>query len=126
MVTRAKICIGILSLLVAVSVFSSLWVNKRCGDMLSQLRAIGQLAEEGQNYEVMERAVKLESDWEDFRSKAAALLKYDSLVEVDRICSRIVHLAENDSEELQSEVAELINMLEMMESAETPYLTSVF
>lgn len=124
--TRAKICIGILSLLVAVSVFSSLWVNKRCDGMLSQLKAIGQLAETGQNDEVTEMAVKLDKDWEDFRSKASVLLKYDSLVEVDRICSRIVHLAENDSEELQSEVAELINMLEMMKSSETPHLNSVF
>ena len=53
------------------------------------------------------------------------LLKYDRLVDVDRLCSRIVHLAENDSEELQSELAELRDMLEMMKSSETPKFTSV-
>jgi hypothetical protein len=123
--TRAKISVGILLLLVSVSVYSSLWVNRRCGDMLSELSHISALAENGENEKAAVLAEKLSSDWEDFRKKASVLLKYDRLVDVDRLCSRIVHLAENDSEELQSELAELRDMLEMMKSSETPKLTSV-
>ena len=72
------------------------------------------------------RAGELSTEWEDFRTKASVLLKYDRLTDVDRIFSRIVHLAENNSEELQSELAELRDMLEIMKSGETPKLTSVF
>ena len=123
--TRAKISVGILLLLVAVSVYSSMWVNRRCGDMLSELSHISALAESGENEKAAVLAEKLSTEWEDFRKKASVLLKYDRLVDVDRLCSRIVHLAENDSEELQSELAELRDMLEMMKSSETPKLTSV-
>ena len=123
--TRAKISVGILLLLVAVSVYSSMWVNRRCGDMLSELSHISALAESGENEKAAVLAEKLSTEWEDFRKKASVLLKYDRLVDVDRLCSRIVHLAENDSEELQSELAELRDMLEMMKSSETPKCTSV-
>lgn len=123
--TRAKISVGILLLLVAVSVYSSMWVNRRCGDMLSELSHISALAESGENEKAAVLAEKLSTEWEDFRKKASVLLKYDRLVDVDRLCSRIVHLAENDSEELQSELAELRDMLEMMKSSETPKFTSV-
>ena len=123
--TRAKISVGILLLLVAVSVYSSMWVNRRCGDMLSELSHISALAESGENEKAAVLAEKLSTEWEDFRKKASVLLKYDRLVDVDRLCSRIVHLAENDSEELQSELAELRDMLEMMKSSEAPKFTSV-
>ena len=93
--------------------------------MLSELSHISALAENGENEKAAFLAEKLSSDWEDFRKKASVLLKYDRLVDIDRLCSRIVHLAENDSEELQSELAELRDMLEMMKSSETPKFTSV-
>ncbi len=93
--------------------------------MLSELSHISALAESGENEKAAVLAEKLSTEWEDFRKKASVLLKYDRLVDVDRLCSRIVHLAENDSEELQSELAELRDMLEMMKSSETPKFTSV-
>ena len=54
------------------------------------------------------------------------LLKYDKLVEADRISARIVRLADNDSEELKAGLAELRELLEMLKSGETPSLTSIF
>ncbi len=124
--TRTKISAVIILLLIELSVYSSLWVNRRCGDMLEKLGVISEIAESGDNDEAAVRAGELSTEWEDFRTKASVLLKYDRLTDVDRIFSRIVHLAENDSEELQSELAELRDMLEMMKSGETPKLTSVF
>lgn len=123
--TRTKISAVIILLLIGMSVYSSLWVNRRCGNMLEKLGVISELAESGDNDEAAVRAGELSAEWEDFRTKASVLLKYDRLTDVDRIFSRIVHLAENDSEELQSELAELRDMLEIMKSGETPKLTSV-
>ena len=124
--TRTKISAVIILLLIGISVCSSLWVNRRCGDMLEKLDIISELAERGDTDEAAVRAGELSTEWEDFRTKASVLLKYDRLTDVDRIFSRIVHLAEYNSEELQSELAELRDMLEIMKSGETPKLTSVF
>lgn len=123
--TRTKISAVIILLLIGLSVYSSLWVNRRCGDMLEKLDIISELAEKGETDEAAVRAGELSTEWEDFRTKASVLLKYDRLTDVDRIFSRIVHLAENNSEELQSELAELRDMLEIMKNGETPKLTSV-
>ena len=124
--TRTKISAVIILLLIGLSVYSSLWVNRRCGEMLEKLGVISELAERGETDEAAVRAVELSAEWEDFRTKASVLLKYDRLTDVDSIFSRIVHLAEYNSEELQSELAELRDMLEIMKSGETPKLTSVF
>lgn len=124
--TRVKISAAILGLLIVISYFSSTWVNHRCDAMLSDIADISRLAEEEMKEETVRRAKELSLEWEDFRTKASVLLKYDKLTETDRICSRIVNLAENDSEELQAELSELGDMLGLLRSGETPVLTSVF
>ena len=124
--TRVKISATILLILVLLSAFMSFWVNRRCDDMLSEINKLSIMAENGQSEALSEGAERLNRKWESFRSKASVLLKYDKLVEADRISSRIVQLAENDGEELKAELAELRELIEMLKSGETPLLTSVF
>ena len=124
--TRVKVSAAILLLLVGISVFSSIWVNRSCDDILGEIDIIYDLAENGDNYNAAVNARKMNEDWESFREKASVLLKYDKLVEIDRLCSRIVHLAENEEDEMTAELAELRDMLEMLKSGETPLFTSVF
>ena len=124
--TRVKISTAILLLLVGISVFSSIWVNRSCDNMLGEIDIIHELVENEDNESAAENARKMNADWERFREKASVLLKYDKLVEIDRLCSRIVHLAENEEDEMAAELAELRDMLEMLKSGETPLLTSVF
>ncbi|WP_024862035.1 DUF4363 family protein [Ruminococcus flavefaciens] len=124
--TRVKISAAILLLLIGISIFSSFWVNRRCNAMLSEVDLIHELAEMGDTESVTHMARELNADWESFREGASVLLKYDRLIEIDRLCSRIVHLAENEEDEMAAELAELRDMLEMLKSGETPLLTSVF
>lgn len=124
--TRVKVSASILLLLVGISVFSSIWVNRSCDDILGKIDIIYALAENGDNYNAGVNARKMNADWESFREKASVLLKYDKLVEIDRLCSRIVHLAENEEDEMTAELAELRDMIEMLKSGETPLFTSVF
>ena len=124
--TRVKMAAAVLLLLVGMSVFTSLWVNRRCDAMLSQVDQIYELAENGDTMTVTDMARELNSDWESFREGASVLLKYDRLIEIDRLCSRIVHLAENEEDEMAAELAELRDMLEMLKSGETPLWNSVF
>lgn len=124
--TRVKISAAIILLLVGISVFSSVWVNKKCDIMLSELTEMSRLSDKGDEAAVKELAEELNVQWEDFRSKASVLLKYEKLVEVDRLCSRIGELVGKDDAELEAELSELNDMLEMLKSGETPLLTSVF
>ena len=124
--TRVKVSAAILLLLVGISVFSSIWVNRSCDDILGEIDVIYDLAENGDNYNAAVNARKMNEDWESFREKASVLLKYDKLVEIDRLCSRIVYLTENEETEMTAELAELRDMREMLKSGETPLFTSVF
>ena len=124
--TRVKISAAIILLLVGISVFSSVWVNKKCDIMLSELTEMSRLSDKGDEAAVKEFAEVLNVQWEDFRSKASVLLKYEKLVEVDRLCSRIGELVGKDDAELEAELSELNDMLEMLKSGETPLLNSVF
>ena len=124
--TRVRISVGVLLLLIIISIFSSVWINRRCDSMLSEVELIHELAENGDAEAVTGKARELNDEWERFREGASVLLKYDRLIEIDRLCSRIVHLAENEEDEMAAELAELRDMLEMLKSGETPLITSVF
>ena len=124
--TRVKISAAILLLLIGASIFTSVWVNRRCDAMLSEINRIYEFEESGDTSAAAEKARKLNSVWERFRERASVLLKYDKLVEIDRLCSRIVHLAGSEKGEMTAELAELRDMLEMLKSGETPLWNSVF
>ena len=122
--TRVKISAVIVLMLVGISIFSSVWVNRRCDSMIAQLAEMSKKTYNGED--VKGFAQSINSQWEDFRGKASVLIKYDKLVEIDRLCSRIGELAGKDDAELVAELSELHDMLEMLKSGETPLLTSVF
>ena len=122
--TRVKISAAVVLLLIVMSIFSSSWVNSRCDSMIAQLEEMSEMTDKG--VDVKAFAQRIDSQWEDFRSKASVLIKYDKLVEIDRLCSRIGELAGKDDAELVAEFSELRDMLEMLKSGETPLLTSVF
>lgn len=121
--TRVKISAAIILLLIGLSVFSSSWVNSRCDVMIAQLAEMREMTDKGEDARAF--AQRINSQWEDFRGKASVLIKYDKIVEIDRLCSRIGELAEKDNAEFVAEISELCDMLEMLKSGETPLLTSV-
>ncbi|WP_294754748.1 DUF4363 family protein [uncultured Ruminococcus sp.] len=124
--TRVRISAGILVLLIGISVFSGIWVNRRCDDMLGEIDKIYELEEKGDIIGAADMSKELDANWESFRETASVMLRYDKLVEIDRLCSRIVHLAAEEGAEMEAELAELRDMLEMLKSGETPLWNSVF
>ncbi|WP_303788735.1 DUF4363 family protein [Ruminococcus flavefaciens] len=124
--TRVSVSGAILLLLIGVSIFSGIWVNRCCDVILSEINVIYDLEEMGDTSGAADKARQMNEDWESFRKKASVLLKYDKLVEIDRLCSRIEHLTENEEDEMAAELSELRHMLEMLKSGETPLVTSVF
>ena len=124
--TRVSVSGAILLLLIGVSIFSGIWVKCRCDVILSEINVIYDLEEMGDTSGAADKARQMNEDWDSFRKKASVLLKYDKLVEIDRLCSRIEHLTENEEDEMTAELSELQHMLEMLKSGETPLVTSVF
>lgn len=124
--TRVRLSAAILLILIAFSVFTSVWVNRRCDEMLGEINKLSIMAENGESEALTGSAQELGEKWESFRYWASVLLKYDKLVEADRISARIIQLAESDGEELKAELSELRELLEMLKSGETPLWNSVF
>jgi hypothetical protein len=123
--TRVKVSIGILAMLLGISIFTSLWVNISCEKMLREADCIMELWDMGEQEEITGRARKLEGDWEKFRRFAAVLVNNGRLLEIDRISSRIVHLAESGDDGVAADISEMCHMLGALKKSETPLPGSI-
>lgn len=124
--TRVKICLGILGLLVSISVFSGIWVNKRCSEMIEDISAIEECLRLGDKERAAALAEEMDGNWDSFRKKTLVLLSNDRLTEINKISLRIVYLINEDSDETTAELAELRDMTEFLKNSEIPLITSIF
>lgn len=124
--TRIKISVFIICLLILTSIFSGIWINGKCKSLIELSSQAEEFFSSGEKEKAVEITEKLETEWEHFRTGAAVLLQNNKLSEIDRICARINHLAENDSDELLSELTELENMLDLLRNGEIPKINSIF
>lgn len=124
--TRIKISTAILCLLIAISIFSGIWINGKCKSLIELSLQAEEFFSSDEKEKAIEVTKRLETEWEDFRSVAAVLIQNNKLSEIDRICARIKHLAENDSEELLSELTELEHILDLLRNGEIPKINSIF
>lgn len=123
--TRVKICAGILCVMVGMSIFFSILINKKCSGFIKDTETIWEYYEAGAFDEAYRESEKLEDEWEEFRNYASVLLHNGKLTEIDRISSRIIYLVENRSEELHSDLTELKHMIESIKKSELPVITSI-
>ncbi|MDE6091886.1 MAG: DUF4363 family protein [Ruminococcus sp.] len=123
--TRIKISVGILCVLVGLSIFFGIWINSRCSYMLDEISEIYELLDSGEINQALSSAKKLDGDWDSFRKKATVMLKNNELTEVDCISSGIPYLIENNSDETYSRLMEFQHMLEMLKGGEVPTLTRI-
>ena len=124
--TRIKISTAILCLLIAVSIFSGIWINGKCKSLIELSSQAEEFFSSDEKEKAIEVTKRLETEWEDFRSVAAVLIQNNKLSEIDRICARIKHLTENESEELLSELTELEHILDLLRNGEIPKINSIF
>ncbi|MDE6102540.1 MAG: DUF4363 family protein [Ruminococcus sp.] len=123
--TRIRISVGILCVLVGLSIFFGIWINSRCSYMLDEISEIYELLDSGEINQALSSAKKLDGDWDSFRKKATVMLKNNELTEVDCISSGIPYLIENNSDETYSRLMEFQHMLEMLKGGEVPTLTRI-
>lgn len=123
--TRIKISVVILCVLVGMSIFFGIWINSRCSYMLDEISEIYELLDSGEINQALSSAKKLDDDWDSFRKKAAVMLNNNTLTEIDCISSGIPYLIENNSDEVHSRLIEFRHMLEMLKGGEIPTLTRI-
>lgn len=123
--TRIKISIGILCVMIGMSIFSAVWVNRKCVHMLEETTNIRLLLDDGKTAEAVRCAENLDNEWNNFREKAVLLLKNDELTEIDCISSGIPYLIENDNDESYARLMELEHTLVMLKDGEIPALSRV-
>lgn len=124
--TRVKISISILSVMIIVSIFTGIWINKRCDRLITLTEEITSSYNIGNTDDAKASAEELEKHWTEFRKTANLMVKNDKLSEIERICFRILPLIEKDSDEVSAELEELSGMLIALRKGEEPVLTSVF
>ncbi|MDE6424784.1 MAG: DUF4363 family protein [Ruminococcus sp.] len=123
--TRIKISICILCVMIGISIFSAIWINKKCVHMLDETTNILQLLDDGKTSEAVRCSENLDSEWNVFRKKSVMLLRNDQLTEIDCICSGISYLIEKDSDESYSRLMELQHMLVMLKDGEIPSISRI-
>lgn len=123
--TRVKISICILFFVISASIFSSVWVNIKCSRLIDISQEVGTLSSAGDTSAAISAAQELSIRWEDFRTAAGTLVKSEKLSEIDRICSRIIPMLENSSDELSADLTELEVLLRNLKRGETPTLTGI-
>lgn len=124
--TRVKISIAIIAIMAAVSIFSGVWVNKRCLSLVDSASHTAELYSEGKYEDAAAQARELRRDWESFRNGAAVLLQNNKLTEIDRLCARITELAESANDGLLAELEEISRLLELLRNGEKPQINSIF
>ena len=124
--TRLKISVIVILVLMSASVFSGVWVDRKCSSLMELSRYAEELFQNGDYEKAAEITAQLQGKWEHFRAGASVIVRNNKLTELDRLFARIHHLTENESEELPSELSELYHLLELLKNSETPRITSVF
>ena len=122
--TRIRLSVCILAVLIAASIFSGGWVCRCCRKFQEKTIAVEQAWLSGDTDEAFRLACELEEDWESFRKGAGVLLRNRELAEIDRIASRVRYRTESGGE-LRPELAELRHMLEQLRSSVIPRLETV-
>lgn len=124
--TRVCISIGILLFLMGLSTFSSIWVDRQCSSIISQIDEVQELQESGSFKAAAEKAEELERSWELFRLRSSVLLKNNKLTDADRISERIYHLSFREDPGCIAETAEMRLIVDSLRRGEVPFITSIF
>ncbi|MBQ9956032.1 MAG: DUF4363 family protein [Ruminococcus sp.] len=124
--TRVKISLFIMALLVVTSFFSGFYINSGCEKLLNRINAVQELSSQGDTADAINCAQLFSREWSKFRKTASAMVKSDKLSEIDRISARIIPLIKEQSDEISADLKELEALLNALKNGEMPSLRSIF
>lgn len=123
--TRLKISIFIMLSFVLISTISCRWINKKCDEMIFQVREISDSFSSGDTENAVLLAQHLDGYWEEFRKKASVMVKTERLSETDMIISGIAVKIKDTPQEVNYLLSELSHMILLLKSSETPSFSNI-
>ena len=111
--TRVKISAAIIILIAAMSLFSGIWLESCCRELMERADRAAEYFDEGCTGACINTAEELEAEWQSFRRAASVIMRSSKLSDIDRICARITATVRSGSDPVP-DLAELRRMLEKL------------
>lgn len=108
---RVKLSVGILLLVIITGAASHFWIRNQCNQLTRQAQTALEYMDEDDVRAAEQAMHELAEDWNSLRKKAAFFVRENKLLEVDRVCGRIIELKIDDSGEAGAELSELTELL---------------
>lgn len=124
--TRVRIAIGILAVLILLSTGSVFAVRKSCSHVISTLHQLSLAEEKGDTEAAKEFCQTTIERWDNVQWILKLCVSYDKLSEAEKTLLRLEPMLETDCDEFRSELTSAETMLRHISEGETPYLTNVF
>ncbi|MBR1592054.1 MAG: DUF4363 family protein [Ruminococcus sp.] len=122
--TRIKISLGIISTLICISIFSGVWVNKKCDLLLGIIDEIQSSSQAGDIGKAEEYAAVLEEKWTDFTKTARILIINEKFDDAEEICSELPCITDS-AEEITAAAEKLKHIIRNIKESESPSLMNI-
>jgi hypothetical protein len=124
--TRLKISLVVLALIVSFTIFCLINVNIKCNKMIDYIQEIKALCLEDNTEELNEKTEMLYEYWKSNSKRMNLIVKTEDLDEIDTTISRMYSMIDNDIDERFSEIEAMIAILNQLKFNETPTFYTIF
>jgi hypothetical protein len=124
--TRLKISLVVLALIVSFTIFCLINVNIKCNKMIDYIQEIKTLCLEDNTEELNEKTEMLYEYWKSNSKRMNLIVKTEDLDEIDTTISRMCSMIDNDIDERFSEIEAMIAILNQLKFNETPTFYTIF
>jgi hypothetical protein len=124
--TRLKISLVVLALIVSFTIFCLINVNIKCNKMIDYIQEIKTLCLEDNTEELNEKTEMLYEYWKSNSKRMNLIVKTENLDEIDTTISRMYSMIDNDIDERFSEIEAMIAILNQLKFNETPTFYTIF
>jgi uncharacterized protein YoxC len=124
--TRLKISLVVLALIVSFTIFCLINVNIKCNKMIDYIQEIKTLCLEDNTEELNEKTEMLYEYWKSNSKRMNLIVKTENLDEIDTTISRMCSMIDNDIDERFSEIEAMIAILNQLKFNETPTFYTIF
>jgi hypothetical protein len=124
--TRLKISLVVLALIVSFTIFCLINVNIKCNKMIDYIQEIKTLCLEDNTEELNEKTEMLYEYWKSNSKRMNLIVKTEDLDEIDTTISRMYSMIDNDIDERFSEIEAMIAILNQLKFNETPTFYTIF
>ncbi|MBQ8514129.1 MAG: DUF4363 family protein [Ruminococcus sp.] len=124
--TRVKIAIVILSLLILMSIGSVLMVHYACNRVMTVLEQVQHAADREDTEQLGTLCDAAYERWEDIQWMLMCTVSHEKLTLTDQAFCRLRPLLDTDCDEFEAELSTVYTMLLHIKQGETPYLTNIF